>query len=156
MLLVYFDLDGVLFDLDLEYNLRFGHSARKADGSVFWPKVKTVPDFFRNLPLMPGAMDLWNAVPPERRRILSAVARSIPECATQKREAVHTHFDIPDEHIHLVEGREKKKEFCRPGDFLIDDREDNIEEWVEAGGTGLLYTPARHSVLVEYLGRLMA
>ena len=34
----------------------------------------------------------------------------------------------------------KKSEFAGPNKILIDDREDNINEWREAGGIGILFT----------------
>jgi diphthamide synthase subunit DPH2 len=35
--------------------------------------------------------------------------------------------------------RDKWKHVKNPGDILIDDRADNIEEWIAAGGIGILH-----------------
>lgn len=141
--LVYFDVDSVLADFDTAYDARF---KRKADGDVFWNLIATMPRFFLDLPLMPGAKEMWNVVPPHQRRILTAVAKKIDACDNQKRQWLKKHFDIEGEPVICVKGRENKHKYCWPGDILIDDRAENIADWIKAGGVGILYLSAAQAI----------
>lgn len=39
---------------------------------------------------------------------------------------------------HIIEEYSHKNIYCKPGDVLIDDKQQNCDEWIEAGGTALL------------------
>jgi len=134
--LVYFDMDGVLFHFDEAYDRLVGK--RKPNGDVFWHELAKHPTFFRDLP-MPGMLEMWNTVPAQYRRILSSIPKSIDEAHSQKRDCLHAHLDIPDEHIHLVRGKSLKKAFARTGHVLVDDSPQNVLDWEEAGGIGILH-----------------
>jgi hypothetical protein len=134
---VYFDLDGVIFDFDRAYDERIG--VRKPNGDVHWGKVGALGDFFASMPLMPGALDLWNIVPAWRRRILSSIPKSVTVSGEQKRVAVRRHLVIPDEHVILVRGKRHKKAYAGSGRVLVDDWPDNVRDWNDAGGIGILY-----------------
>jgi hypothetical protein len=130
---IYFDMDGVLADFDLAYNRLIAR--RTLDGDVFWEEVQNHPTFSSDLPLMPLARDLWHVVPQDRRRILSGLPRSIDQCANHKRGWLKANgFEVGGDSIFFVRGRKNKRAYARPGDILIDDREDNILDWVRAGG----------------------
>jgi hypothetical protein len=156
VLLVYFDLDGVIFDFDRAYSERIG--VRKPNGDVYWDKVSALGDFFESVPLMPGALDLWNAVPAHRRRILSSIPKSVTVGSNayigeRKRAAVRMHLVIPDEHVIFVRGKRLKKAHASPGRVLVDDRPDNVRDWNDAGGIGILCQSCEQA-LVDLMGIL--
>jgi len=39
-----------------------------------------------------------------------------------------------------------KQNYLKDHDILIDDREQNIQRWVEAGGIGILHTSAENTI----------
>ena len=47
------------------------------------------------------------------------------------------HF--PDVPVHFGPFAKNKKEHCKPGDILIDDKPSNIEDWKSVGGHGILH-----------------
>jgi 5'(3')-deoxyribonucleotidase len=144
--LVFFDMDGVLADFDEAYDRLIGK--RKPNGDVFWPEVDKFPNFFRDLNLVQEAIKTWELVPPERRRILSSIPKSIDEASNQKRDWLRRWMDIPDEHIYLVRGRRLKKAFARPSRVLIDNWPQNVTDWEDAGGIGILHK-THHDTFIQ-------
>ncbi len=145
MSLVYFDLDGVLADFDEAYDRLI--RIRKYNNDVHWDLVQKIPDFFENMKRMPRALELWNMVPVHRRRILSSIPKSVEVSGDQKRAWVYALPNPPmPEHIHLVRGKKLKQAFAQPGHILIDDWEQNVLDWREAGGVGLHYRNADQAI----------
>lgn len=137
--LVYFDMDGVMADIEKSYDAIT--DKRKPDGTMLFSLVPDCHAFFRDLPPIYDMLRLWQYVPRERRRILSAVPRSnVEQSSSGKLAFLNIHVEIPAEHVHLVVGKSNKKTFARPGDILIDDWPPNINDWRESGGTGILFT----------------
>lgn len=54
-------------------------------------------------------------------------------------QGVRDKLDI-DVQVNLVASRHYKKYFCKNEDILIDDLPDNIKQWKEVGGIGILHT----------------
>ena len=152
--MVYFDMDGVLADFDGYYSQVIGD--RLPDGSAIWSRVAQYPSFFLDLPVMPGARELWAVVPPEKRGILSAVPYSIENGADHKRRWLEKHFAVSGDNVILVRGRKNKAKYAKPGYILIDDRADNIREWEEAGGIGIHLPPgANFLAAIDILSSLI-
>lgn len=60
--------------------------------------------------------------------------------AQDKERWVREHLKV-DYPVHTVIGRQQKQLFVHtPGDILIDDHPENIEQWTNAGGHGILHT----------------
>ncbi len=152
---VYFDMDGVMADFDGHYCAVIGDYTPAPYRDTDWEAVNQHPSFFLDLPVMPGIQALWDMVPAEQRWILSAKARrAVTTSEEQKREWLKRYFQIEGERVIIVLGRVVKVQHCRPGDVLIDDRSDNIEEWIAAGGIGILFTSVPQAI--EELSRVMA
>lgn len=138
--MIWVDMDGVLADFDEGYRQRFG---READGTepddIFWGRVRQEPDFFRNLPQMPGARRLWELCAPFNGHVLTALAKSIPACLPQKLAWLRE-FGVSRDRVVAVLGRGNKVLYCQPGDLLIDNSAENVENWRQAGGAAILYT----------------
>ena len=127
---------------------------QKQEKIRFWQSIGGT-DFFKNLPVMPGANAMLDAArkcasgglyiltkAPSSKNFIAGEAEQ-QRIAAQKIDWVLKHFAdyFPRDNIIVVIGI-KKNELVRPtkDDILIDDRTDNIEHWNTAGGTGILFT----------------
>lgn len=119
---------------------------RKRWTASFREKVKSKPDFWENLPMMPGARHLWNVIKPYNPHVLSAFATW--DKANSKRGKViwaARYLRIPETKIILVE-REDKVKYAGPNNILIDDYDTNIKEWEAHGGIGIQHISAEKTV----------
>lgn len=145
--LVYFDMDGVLADFDAEYIRLVGHYTPAPHRDTDWKALAKFPNFFLELPVMAGVRALWDMVPGHRRRILSAVAKRIDACDNHKRDWLRMNFQIAGDPVIIVNDRKQKYRYCWPGDILIDDRSDNIDEWVANGGVGIFFKSSEQAIV---------
>ena len=62
--MIWLDMDGVLADFDGHYQACFGVKPTRwpEPDTVDWKLIAAVPDFYLNLPLMPGAKELHRFV----------------------------------------------------------------------------------------------
>ena len=141
--MIWCDLDGVLVDFVEGYYQRFGEYPAPIDGdqNVQWDRVRSCPDFFSQLPWTPFGREIWKRIDPLGAHILTAVAKSIPDCAEQKINWCRRELAIGPERVTAVLGKRNKFRFFRPGDILLDNQEQLISDWEKAGGRGFLITP---------------
>jgi 5'(3')-deoxyribonucleotidase len=143
---LYLDCDGVLADFDRAFRDHFAgqdpHDYEARHGSKeFWTSIASVPNFYRNLPLMPGACALVEALADLRPIILTGCPMG-GWAQVQKIDWAAEHF--PDLPLVACVARQKSR-FCRPGDVLVDDRDHYRGLWEDAGG-----------VFVHFLGDVPA
>lgn len=141
---VYFDMDGVLANFDEAYDRLIGE--RLPNGDVIWPRVHVIGDFFAQLRPMSGMIELWDCVPANQRRILSSIPKSIAVSGDHKRDWLKHHLHIDGESVILVRGKNLKKQYARSGHILIDDWPSNVQDWKDAGGTGILYVTHEQAI----------
>jgi 5'(3')-deoxyribonucleotidase len=137
---LYLDCDGVLADFDTAFEQRFGHQPRAYEAyhgtRVFWRDIQAeAPDFYRTLPLMPRAQELVAAVAPLRPIILTGCPMG-GWAEPQKLAWAAEHFPgVPM--ITCVAA--EKRQYCRPGDILVDDQTKYRDRWTGAGGVFIHY-----------------
>lgn len=144
---LYLDCDGVLADFDAAFEALFGHAPmayEKRKGSeIFWRDIKSEsPNFYRDLPLMPDAMELFSAVEHLRPIILTGCPRG-GWAEMQKLQWAKAHF--PGIPMVVCMSRDKR-DYCQPGDRLIDDRLHYADLWEDAGGIFIHHTSAASSI----------
>lgn len=144
---LFLDLDGVLADFDGHYEQHFGVRLPRsvADPPGMWENIRRHGRFYRDMPPMSDALELWTAVAYLRPTILTGVSYAeVPEAEQHKREwlAEHLGADVP---IICCKSRDKRLH-GRPGDVLVDDWSLYQPLWVEMGGIFVLHTSARDSV----------
>lgn len=143
---LYLDCDGVLADFDARAEEIFGGPTReweeKNGTRAFWETIRETPNFFRDMPLMKDARELYESLEMYRPIVLTGVPQG-GWAELQKVEWIHQHF--PGTPIGLCKSREKKL-YCRPGDVLVDDWDKYMKLWQEAGGNFILHESAAVSI----------
>ncbi len=144
---IYLDCDGVLADFDTHFENCFGTPPRdyedKNGAKIFWRDIHSEqPTFYRDLPLMPDAMELFEAVAPMRPIILTGCPRG-GWAEPQKLAWAAEHF--PGIPMVVCMSRDKRN-YCQPGDVLIDDRPHYQSKWEDAGGVWITHTSAANSI----------
>lgn len=143
---LFLDCDGVLADFESGFASKFGMSGDEfetAKGTKeFWKVIRQDLNFFGTLPLMDGAVELYASVKHLRPIILTG-------CPFGD-WAEHQKFGWRDKHFPGVPMvtclSRNKRNFCQPGDVLVDDLEKYRHLWEEAGGTFVLHTSAENSI----------
>jgi hypothetical protein len=151
--IIFCDMDGVLVDFDKGYEELTGKSTQHAneqgkDG--FWNLLKksleekglTEYDYWVNLPWMSDGQILWDYIKQYNPYILTAPSID-PGSKQGKREWVQRLDGMKN--IYFKPAR-FKQELSAKNRILIDDREDTINRWNEAGGIGILHTSAANTI----------
>lgn len=149
---LFLDCDGVLADFDWYFEQAFGHPARsfeeKHGANKFWENLEHHEDFYNRLPLMPDAMELFEAV----KHLDPSILTGLPQGdwgEPQKRTWGTRHF--PDTTMICCLSK-NKRDHMKPGDVLVDDWLRYRDLWVEAGGIFIHHKSAKESIeaLREY------
>lgn len=147
---IYCDMDGVLADFDTGWYHATGvrltpRDYRRDIGEDEWAAAKAArPFFFRDLPLMPDAMELWEYIRRHDPIILTGVPPEVDVASNQKVEWSEDHFG-KDTPIICCRSR-NKFHYCRPGDVIIDDWGKHRAKWESVGGIWILHTSAASSI----------
>ena len=150
---LFLDCDGVLADFDRGAEAVLGMAPRTFERRFglpsFWKKLGRTPDFYARLPLMPGAMRLFDAV----RHLDPVILTGCPRggwAEEQKERWAATHF--PGTRIITCMAVDKRRH-AQTGDVLVDDTLKHRHLWEEAGGIFVHHTNAEASLAeLEALG----
>jgi len=158
---IYVDMDGVLADFDrfvVESMGRvFDHATGPEDDDM-WNFLKTVPHMYYNLEPTPYAFELWGAVKAlgSNVEILTAVPRrhKIVEAEQDKIDWIKKHLG-DDIVVNFGPFSGDKWTHASSGDVLIDDRDDNIRDWINKGmGIGIFHHYRNHHKTLSVLKSL--
>lgn len=136
------DLDGVLADFEYQLLRVAGVRVHDVEDDAMWAHVNAYDssgEWFLDLPLMPGARELWSHIRQFSPTILTATGRAGERAAEQKKAWVLKHFGItPDRVIAVRKSEEKAAYMTVPGSILIDDNLQRcVLPWTAAGGRGI-------------------
>jgi hypothetical protein len=130
---LFLDCDGVLADFDEGARQLFGMEPAKFEARhgrrEFWRRIATAKNFYGSLPEMPDARRLFDGV----RHLKPTILTGLPIgnwAAPQKVEWAAEHF--PGVPIITCMARDKHKHM-KPGDVLVDDRENHRAAYEAAG-----------------------
>ena len=160
---IYLDMDGVVADFDQRFRDLSGMSpdefTSKYGKNAFWDfidegnnKIK----FWVGIPPMEGAKELVDYVSQHDYSMLTA-----PSIKKQSRLGknlwIRNHTgDVFPSKPHVIFKSAKTKHLVKPSltkfDILIDDKQSTIDNWNNAGGTGILYLSA--SQVISQLQKL--
>lgn len=143
---LYLDCDGVLADFDRAATEYLGLPPRvfekKHGPGEFWKRLSRHPNFYGSLPLMPDAIELFDAV----RHLDPVILTGLPRgnwAAPQKERWAAEHF--PGTRIITCMAVDKRRH-AQPDDILVDDTLKYQHLWEEAGGVFVHHRSARESV----------
>jgi len=130
---LFLDADGVLADFDEGARRLFGRDPASFEAKhgrrEFWRRIATADNFYGSLPEMPDARRLFDAV----RKLDPTILTGLPIgnwAAPQKVAWAAEHF--PGVPIITCMARDKHKHM-KPGDVLVDDRENHRSAYEAAG-----------------------
>jgi hypothetical protein len=145
---VYLDMDGVLADFDQRFKDISGMEPKEFENKygkkAFWNLIDedNKISFWVGIKPMPGAAALVNAVKKYNYELLTSPS-SKKQSYLGKILWVRNHSDILGGKPRINFKKAKEKHEVKPElsqtDILIDDREDTIDRWNTAGGTGIVY-----------------
>lgn len=131
---LFLDCDGVLADFDKGATAVLGMGPKAFEQrhglGRFWAKLASAPDFYFGLPLLDGAMELFEAVRHLDPIILTGLPRGNWAAAQKVRWAAHY---FPGTRIITTMARDKR-DHGKPGDVLVDDQLRHAGRWEEMGG----------------------
>lgn len=147
---IYFDMDGVLADFDrgvaelcLMEKQEQGEAGTKSDEEL-WDAIRAVDNFYDRLQPISGAVEMFKAIYSvygDRCEILSAVPKPHRNIPTAREDKINwVRRLLSDQVVINLVYRAEKQDFVKSeGCILVDDYQINIDEWNEAGGTGILF-----------------
>jgi hypothetical protein len=146
---VFVDLDGVLADFDNGSHEVLGMSAKDYQelhgAAVMWKKLAATPNFYADLPVIEGAMDMLDEI--WQSASLTQILTGLPLgkwAEPQKREWCARHVGA---HIPVICCMSRDKwQYATPGDILIDDRASSRLDWEGAGGIFIQHVDAATSL----------
>ena len=144
---IFLDCDGVLADFDHAAERLFHMPSREAQhklgNPVFWKRIRKAGHFYRHLPLLPDAMELFRAVEHLNPTILTGVP--VGGWAEEDKIAwAAEHF--PGVPIVTCWAKQKFLHVKHPGDALVDDYLKYKQQWEQAGGVFIHHKTARESI----------
>lgn len=145
---VYCDMDGVLCDFEDRFKEFTGMSCREYENKygtkAFWDAIgKEGVEYWSKMPWMDDGKQLWDYIAKYNPTMLSAPSWD-PASKIGKYEWVKENL-TPDTKVILVNKKDKQL-YAGENKILIDDRTDNISDWKNAGGIGILHKTATQTI----------
>ena len=146
---IYLDLDGVLTDFVKQFEIFTGikdgkEFERKRGTEAFWGEIgKGGLDYWSEMPWMEDGEKLWNYLKDKNVKILSAPAKTIPECSPGKRMWVKKNLGSVE---LVICSAKEKQDYAKKNAILIDDKKENIDQWNARGGIGILHKSAASTI----------
>ena len=162
----YFDMDGVLvnFNSMVPNNSDLNHPSeqltpeKRAAKTQFWRKIEQTPNFWRDIPMTNNADYMLSVAhecgeifvlskPPSAKHFATG-QDYVNFVANEKRKWIATNFPYFFNESHVIICDSSKGKLIKPtfDDILVDDRQENVKDWVECGGRGILFRDAMDTV----------
>ena len=145
---IYSDMDGVLVDFNerfkrfsngispIEYEQKFGKDK-------FWELVDGVGvRFWVGMDWMSDGKQLWDYIKSYNPTLLSSPSRADH---SRMGKRIWRQRNLPSTKLVLAQAI-RKQNYATPDSILIDDRESNIDQWIKAGGIGILHTDTSSTI----------
>lgn len=164
---IYFDMDGVLVDFPQNTDVNTNRPTQFLDDNArtakkkMWHTIESNTHFWRDLPAIPNiSIMLYSAMSMGEIFVLSKTPNAknfiagqdyVNFIANEKRTWILKKLPIFFDDKHIIICNTPKGELMNPGPnhILVDDRIDNIQEWENAGGVGVLFNRNIPSVIAR-------
>jgi 5'(3')-deoxyribonucleotidase len=144
---IWLDMDGVFADFEVVANSILGREIGWETNDITseeWSKLASVPNLYRNLPVMPGSTELMQAVlefsDEFEIKFLTAIPRvkTMPSARNDKKEWIEENF--PGFEVEFGPYSKDKWKHSKFLDVLIDDKPSNVFDWFTRGnGVSILH-----------------
>ena len=145
---IYSDMDGVLVDFNNRFK-RFSGGIHPSDYEQkygiekFWELIdSTGVRFWVGMPWMSDGKQLWDYIKKYNPLLLSSPSRANH---SRMGKRIWRKRNLPSTKLVLAYAANKQN-YATPDSILIDDRESNIDQWVKAGGIGILHTDTASTI----------
>lgn len=154
---IHCDMDGVLTD--------FVGAMRDIGwtGSLDFKKIKMREmwklvdehggtEFWGGMPWMKGGKELWKFIKDKNPHILTSVGRSLHGPGRKRKigKEIWVKRELGEQYLinmTVVPDKRLKANFAKHNAVLIDDEKQNIDDFVQAGGMGILHKTARNTII---------
>ena len=139
---IYSDMDGVLVDFNERFK-RFSNGVppteyeQKFGKDKFWELIDGIGvRFWTGINWMSDGKQLWDYIKKYDPLLLSSPSRADH---SRMGKRIWRKRNLPSTKLVLAYAANKQN-YANPNSILIDDRESNIDQWIKAGGIGILHT----------------
>lgn len=143
--IIYCDLDGVLSDFNKAFIDNIGMHPKKFEDKYgineFWKEISKIDHFWLNMQPMKNAGILWKYIKKYNPILLTTPADGVEQCKPDKLKWVKKYLGY-----NKVIFEKNKEKYASPSAILIDDREDNIQDFNNANGIGILFKSANQVI----------
>jgi hypothetical protein len=145
---IFSDMDGVLTDFDASFKKASDGIAprdyeKKFGKDGFWKLIDNKGvGYWVGMPYMPDGEQYWNYIKDYDVELLSSPSRS---STSRLGKRLWVRNNMPGIKLTLAQAA-KKQNYAAPNHILIDDRKSNINQWIAAGGIGILHTSAADTI----------
>ncbi len=145
---IYSDMDGVLVDFNKRFK-RFSNGIppteyeQKFGKDKFWELVDgTGVRFWVGMDWMSDGKQLWDYIKSYNPTLLSSPSRADH---SKMGKRIWRQRNLPSTKLILARAANKQN-YADHNSILIDDRESNIDQWIKAGGIGVLHTDTASTI----------
>ena len=143
------DMDGVVADFNAWCSNFLGRPISwegKDLSDDEWTALANEKDIYAKLPLIPESVELVIMAKKAARdfnmglRFLTAIPRrtTMPEAEQNKKDWVEKYF--PGIPVEVGPFSKDKQNWCKPLDILVDDKRENVTQWLGKGGISVYHT----------------
>lgn len=141
---IFLDMDGTITDFERAYEAIADidySAASEGDIEEFWyPINKAGIEFWSEMPWMEDGKILWDFVKDKNTTILSSPGKGN---ASPRGKTIWIKRELGD--VDFILDGEKHK-YVKKNAILIDDTDEKIDKWEEAGGIGILHQSASETI----------
>lgn len=144
---IYCDLDSVLVDFDRGFKNLTNYLPKDYENEYgldkFWDAINEKGvKFWASLKWMSDGRELWDYIKKYNPTLLSAPSR---EESSKIGKRIWVKNNLPNTKLILSPAQYKKR-YAGENKILIDDREQNIYDWISSGGIGILHTSTNDTI----------
>lgn len=158
---IYIDMDGVVADFEKFASNYLGRKIGWGELDITseeWQKLSEVDHLYYNLDLIPESTTVVALCKSFSTRFnvsfLTAIPReqSMPTAKDDKTNWLNKYF--PGMMINFGPYSRDKQNWCMPGDILIDDKPENVEQWVAKKGVAVHHTGSFNRTIQNILAAI--
>lgn len=144
---IYCDMDGTLVDFndpfEKQYNIPSRDFKDKYGEEEMWRAIEKIDHFFLKMPWLNGSQQMWNIIKKFNPTILTTPADTVEQCKQDKLDWVRKNLGD-----YKVIFSADKFNYANPNSILIDDNDENIEQWRNAGGKGIKFVNPEQAIKI--------